>query len=223
MKKVLLAQDLQEYFQQGNSFIEREDIVVFSAATNDDILQIHRWEAVDLIISRLDLPGMSMEELFAFIKQSGELNTVGAFIICRNTPDNRDRCKQCGVNAIFSLPDEAKRLNAHVQHFLNIAPRTGRRAALTLDIQGMYRDRELPFRTKNISSRGMLISSDEPLLKGDGISFSFSLPDNTPVSGFGRIMRDAQAASAADSYHYGVKFTVIEPSVRDAIESVVNA
>ena len=221
MRKALIAQDLQDILKKDNTFLDREDIAVFTAASNDEVLQIHRWEAVDLIILHLDMPGMDLVELLHAIRSSVELQTVNTILVSDDSPGMRSRCKQYAVGAVFHLPADAGRLRLRVQHFLNVTPRASRRAPLSLDIEGMYRDKPLPLRTLDISSRGMLITSEAPLLTGDGIYFSFYLPDNTHVNGYGKIARDGR--HGVESYSYGIKFTVIEPNIRAAIESALNA
>jgi hypothetical protein len=67
----------------------------------------------------------------------------------------------------------------------------------------------------------MLIRAEEPLVKGDGIFFSFFLPDGAHVSGYGEITRVEHKSTSPDAFLYGVKFTNIAPSVRSAIEAVV--
>ncbi|HTG01701.1 MAG TPA: PilZ domain-containing protein [Nitrospirota bacterium] len=215
---MLIAQELQETFRKDNTFLDREDIAVFTAASTDDALQIHRWEAVDLIILHLDMPGTDLAVLLHTIMNSVELQTVNTILVGDDSPNMRARCEQYPVDAIFALPTDMARLRQRVQHFLNVTPRASRRASVAIDFEGTYRDRPLLFRTQDISSRGMLIRSDTPLLAGDGISFSFILPDNTPVNGYGKIARDAR--HAPDFYSYGVKFTIIEPHIRAAIEAL---
>jgi CheY-like chemotaxis protein len=221
MRKVLLTQDLQDTFKKENTFLDRDDIAVFMAATTDEVLQIHRWEAVDLIILRLGMPGMDLGELLRTIRSSVDHRTINTILVSADAPGMRSRCRRYNVDAAFHLPADTTRLRVRVQHFLNVMPRACRRTALAVDIEGRYRDKHLPLRSLDISSRGMLIRSEAPLLRGDGIYFSFSLPDNTRVNGYGRIARDGRHAT--DAYSYGIKFTVIEPNIRSALDFALDA
>ncbi len=221
MKKILAAKELKHLLMEKNSFLERADITLYTAATNDDVLRTHRKENVDLIITQLDMPGIKTEELFTIIRESEELREVSTIIVCRDTLAHRERCKQCNANAVFTIPVDADLLHIKVQQFLNVAPRKSYRAPLAVAIQGGFRDRPLPFRTENISSRGMLFRSGEPLAKGDGIFFSFFLPDGTHVSGYGEIARVDKPAAEPEAFLYGIKFTNIDPGVQMAIEAIV--
>jgi CheY-like chemotaxis protein len=221
MKKILVAEDLNSLLKDKSSFLDRAGIKVFFASTNAEILKVHREEEVDLIITHLDLPGIRTEDLFNVIRQREELRHVSVIVICEDSLANRERCKRCGANAVFTLPVDIALLHIKAQQFLNVAPRRSYRAALAVAIQGKFQNRPLPFRTENISSSGMLIKAKEPLAKGDGIFFSFFLPDGTHVSGYGEIARVAQLATALDASFYGIRFTTIDPDVQTAIESVV--
>ena len=221
MKRVLLANDLKDLFTGKSNFLDREDIAVFLAATNDEMLKIHREEKADVIVTQLDMPGIKTEDLFSIIRGSKEVRDVSTIIISRDTLDHRERCKQCGANAVFTMPVDVPLLHVKVQEFLNIAPRKFYRAALAVGIQGKFKNEPLQFKTENISASGMLIKAEEPLSKGDGIFFSFFLPDGTHVSGYGEIARAVQLSTILDTFFYGIKFTNLDPDAKSAIEDVV--
>src|SRR5512147_528266 len=104
MKKILLADGLRDLFAESGGFLYRADIVLFTAATNDEALMIHERERVDLIVTRLDLPGTATEGFFSAIRADEELRRVSTIIICKDTLAQRERCKQCRANAVFTMP-----------------------------------------------------------------------------------------------------------------------
>jgi response regulator RpfG family c-di-GMP phosphodiesterase len=221
MKRVLIANDIRDLFTGNNSFLDREDIAVFVAATNDDILKIHREERVDVIITQLDMPGIKTEDLFNIIRGSKEVRSVSTIILCKDTLAHRERCKQCTPNVVFTIPVDTALLHMKVQELLNVAPRKFYRAALAVGIQGKFKNQPLQFRTENISASGMLIKAEEPLAKGDGIFFSFFLPDGTHVSGYGEIARAVQLSTILNTFFYGIKFTNLDEDTKSAIETTV--
>jgi len=221
MKKVLIAQDIYSLLDREETFLDRSDIKVFVALTNDELLNVHRAEQADLIITQLDMPGMKSEELYGIIRKSRELREVSIIIVCQDTLAHRERCRKCKANAVLTLPLDGELLSLKVQQFLSVAPRMMYRAALAVAIEGKFKNRPLPFWTENLSANGMLIRAQEPLAKGDGIFFSFFLPDGTHVSGYGEIVRAVQLVNEPDSFQFGITFTSIEPEVKAAIEKVV--
>ena len=222
MKKVLLANDLKGLLIEKNSFLDRSDVKVLTTTSNAELLKIHRQEEVDLIVTQLDAPGIKSELIFDAIRNNEELRQVSTILICKDTLTHRERCKQCRPNVVFTLPVDTALLYSKMQQLLNVAPRKFYRSALAVAIQGKFKDRPLPFFTENISSSGMLIRSDEPLSKGDGIFFSFFLPNGTHIAGYGEITRVIPPETSHDVLLYGIKFTNIDPGVQSAIEAVIN-
>ncbi|HEX9020237.1 MAG TPA: hypothetical protein VF903_03145, partial [Nitrospirota bacterium] len=64
-KKILVSDSVMAIIDPEKSFLKRGNIMLFTAATNDDVLAIHRAEKVDLIVALLDMPGMKSERLYA--------------------------------------------------------------------------------------------------------------------------------------------------------------
>ena len=221
MKKVLLTEDLKSLLLKKSSFLDRADIKVFTAATNGELLKNHREVKADLIVTELDLPGVRSEEIFSLIRKSSELRQVSVIIVCTDTLANRERCKLCGANEVFPLPVDTTELHLKMQQLLNIAPRMFYRVGLAVAIQGRFKDRPLPFWTENISTTGILIRAEEPLSRGDGIFFSFFLPDGTHASGYGEIARVSSLTLGRGSFLYGIKFTNVAPDVTAAIEAAI--
>jgi CheY-like chemotaxis protein len=220
MKKVLLAGGLKDLFAGRDGFLGRADIAVHTAYTFGQMLKIHRKEGADVIITELTMPDMKAEEFFETLRESEELRRVSSIIIAEDTLDHREQAKRCRANAVFTLPVDPVLFYSKVQQFLNIAPRKSYRTTLAVAIQGSFKDKPRPFYTENISARGMLIRSEEPLAKGDGIFFSFFLTDGTHVSGYGEIIRIGRTPGAL--YQYGIRFTNIDPSVSAAIQAAVD-
>jgi len=221
MHCIVIAEDLKYLFAEKKTFLDRTDITVFTAATNDEVLKIHQEHKADLIITQLDMPGIRSEEIFNAIRKSEELRRVSTIIVCRDTLAQRERSRQCSANAVFPMPVDPTLLHIKAQQFLHVAPRIAYRAALAVAIQGRFKNRPLPFWTEDISASGMLIRAEEPLVVGDGIFFSFFLPDGTHVSGYGEIARAVPLAKVLDVFHYGIRFTDVDPSVKSLIEATV--
>jgi DNA-binding response OmpR family regulator len=223
MKKILMTEELKRLYihTETRGFVDRANIKLFTAATNDEMLKIHIEEKVDLIVTQLDLPGVRSEELFDIIRQSKDLQGVSTIIICEDTPRNRQRCGQCGANAVFTPPIDRGLFLAKIQELLEVAPRRSYRVALSVSVEGTLKNVPLLFRMENISASGMLIRADDSLSQDDPIFFSFFLPDETHVRAHGKIERVVKREADPDSSLYGVKFTDIDPDDKFAIEKFV--
>ena len=223
MKKVLIAIDLITLYVKKEGFLDRADIKVLTAASNDAFLKIHGQEKVDLIVTRLDMPGsITSEKLFETIRKSEELRKVSLIIICGDTPDHRDRCKKCSANAAFIKPVDVEQLHDRMCQLLNVAPRQSYREILHIvDIEGKFGDRAFFGHGENISSNGMLIKTEDIFSSGDQIYFSFFLPGGMRVKVRGEIVRLIKQAPALHACRYGIRFTDITPENRSAIELYV--
>jgi CheY-like chemotaxis protein len=222
MKKILIANDLKKLLMtRSSSYLTNVGIRIFTAVTNDELLSLHRAEKSKLIITHLDMPGIKNVDLFRIIRNNKDLRDVSVIMICKGNLMNRELCRQCGANAIITVPVDTDLLHTKVRQFLNVAPRKIYKAALAVAIEGKFKNRPLPFWTENISVSGMLIKTEEPLSRDEGVFFSFYLPDGAHVSGYGEITRVIQLEDEPGVFLYGVKFTSIEPEVASAIKAAM--
>lgn len=223
MKKALMSAGLINFYIQENSFLDREDIKIFTAGTTDAMLKLHREEKVDLIVATLNMPGgIDTENLFDTIRRNEELQKVSTIIIGEDTPVNRERCKQCGANAVFTAPVDGVLLHDKMRQLLNIAPRQSYRAMLQIaGVEGNVGDKAFLCRAENISASGMLITTQEVLAAGDLVSLSLFLPDGACVDAQGEVVRTARQAAAPHVFRYGLRFTDISPEAESSIDDFV--
>jgi response regulator RpfG family c-di-GMP phosphodiesterase len=222
MKKVLIASDLKDQYIKSGSFLNRADIVILSAATNDEMLKIHSAEKADLILTKVDMPGISSEELFESLRRRKDLRDVSIIIICEDTPTHRSRAVQCGANAVLIQPVDAARLHMKAQEFLNVAPRQSYRVTLKVSVEGKFKNKPFLYRTDNISATGMLILAEiktgEMLVQGDLLSFSFYLPDGRQINAHGTVERIIPQTIVSNVFLYGIRFTDLTPDSKSALE-----
>ncbi len=225
MKKILLTDDIKDFCIEQSSFLTRSGITVFTASSNDDILSIHTREKLDLIVSKLDMPGLSSEELFHSIKQRRDLQKVSTILLCKDTPMHRARCNECRASAVLSLPVDFEQLQATMQHLLNIAPRQSYRAALKVTVEGKFKNKPFLYRMDNISTTGMLITAEvkpeERLAQGDQLALSFCLPEGTHIYARGKVERIIPQSLAANVCLYGLKFDELASSVQSEIAAFI--
>ena len=221
MQKVLLANDLKPMLMEEDSFLKRGDIAVFFASSNDEMLSLHIEKKMDLIVTKLDMPGHRSEEVFDIIRQSKQLRDVLTILLCEDTVAGLERCKRCGPSAVLALSAAPVQIAEKVRQFLNVAPRRSYRVILNVVVEGKFRNRPFLCRMENISSSGMLIRTDLDLVTKDAISCSFHLPDGTRVAASGEVVRTVQPSEGALEKLYGVKYTTIEPGAQTAIDAYV--
>jgi CheY-like chemotaxis protein len=221
MKKILIARDLHGLLEKNETFVNRTDLRVFVAATNDEALKIHRAERVNLIITQLDLPGMTGDQLCAMIRKDEELRAVSMIMVCTDTPDAIARSAQCRANAVLLHPVHPFVLMVKAQQLLDIAVREMLRVLLSASVDGRVDDEPFYGRVKNISATGMLIECDTPLAEGARLNCTFYLPNAKKVEVSGKIIRSLEQSLGHKDHQYGLMFTELTAEAKRLLTAYV--
>jgi CheY-like chemotaxis protein len=221
MQKVLIANELEPLLVGTEPYLERSDIAIFFAATNAEVLKLHLEERMNLIISKLDMPGHRSEEIFDIIRNSNDLRRVSLVMVCNDDMVHRERARRCGANVVLTMPVDPLLLSTKVRQLLEVAPRQSYRVVLNVSVDGKFKNRPFLCRTENVSASGMCIRTGLDLATGEFISCSFYLPGGARVAAGGEIVRVIDRAKGQDERGYGIKFTEISPDVKAAIQAFV--
>ncbi|MDH5202389.1 MAG: PilZ domain-containing protein [Nitrospirota bacterium] len=221
MKKVIIAEDIYANLEREQSFLNRSVIKIFTAATNEKTLALHRAEKADLIIAKLDTPEMSGEILSSLIRDDNELCKVSLIIIGSHTESDFERCLQCKANAFISSPVNNAVLLQESYQLLHIAQRRSYRVPVSMTIHGASKKKPFTGYIENISISGMLFRLDAILYESDTIKCSFSLPDSTHITTNAEIVRVLEKETKHDTNRYGVKFIDLSTHFTSAIEAFV--
>jgi CheY-like chemotaxis protein len=222
MKKLLIARDLKFELMKGMNFLQRAEIAVVTAATNEEILKEHVTENADLIITKLDMPGLTSESLVRTVRLGRSMREVSILLVCEDTAVERERCSACGVNAVITRPADPALFARKVLELLDVPPRRSYRVVLNAVVDGKHNNRPFLCGSLNVSTHGMLIRSAQNLSTGDHISLSFYLPDDTLISVNGEIVRAVKETSGPDDNQYGIRFVSPEPGVKAALEAFID-
>ncbi len=221
MKKILVADVLKPLVEKEPGLLNRSDVKLLFAATNEELLAVHRAERTDLIISRPDLPGMGADRLFTSIRNDRDLRAVSLIMVCSDKAEDRERADQCCPNAVLTMPVNSGLLQEKAQRLLNIPGRESYRVLLSVNIEGSSREASFFCRSENISATGLLLETDRSLEEGDRLKCSFFLPDSRQIIVAGEIVRKIESPGKSDLKRYGVKFGKLAPDARSAIEVFV--
>jgi CheY-like chemotaxis protein len=221
MKKILVADALKPLMEKEPGLLNRADVKLFFAATNDELLAVHRAERADLIISRPDLPGMGADRLFTSIRNDLDLRAVSLIMVCADEAADRERAEQCRPNAVLTLPVNSALLLEKAQRLLKIPGRESYRVLLSINMEGSSREASFFCRSENISTTGLLLETDRSLAEGDKLKCSFFLPDSRQIIVAGEIVRKIEAPEKSGLKRYGVKFGKLNPDAKSAIEAFV--
>jgi CheY-like chemotaxis protein len=221
MKKILVAEPLRSYIEKEKSFLKREDIIVYRAATTDEILKIHRSEKANLIISQVGMPGMSAEQLCAQIRNDEALRQVSLLMISPDTSSDRERASRCKPNAIMTLPINTAQLLERVRLLLDIPWRGSFRVLLSVAVEGDDKGNAFFCGSENISSSGLLIETDRVISKNDRVTCKFFLPGSEQIVVRGEVVRIMKRDSEKSANQYGIRFLEIDQKSQTSIASFV--
>jgi DNA-binding response OmpR family regulator len=221
MKKVLIAHDIHDLLEQNYAFLNRADVKVFVAATNDHALKIHLEERANLIITQLDMPGMPSGQFCSLIREDANLRSTSMIMVCENTPEAIEQSKQCRANAVLPRPVNPTSLMEQAQQLLDIAARETLRVLLSARVESHVGDVSFFCRSRNISATGMLIETDTPLAKDDRLSCLFYLPNAKKIQASGKVVRAIQQAPGDEDYQYGLMFTDMTPEDKQVLSDFV--
>ena len=221
MKKVIIAEDIQAILEKEDCFLNRSDVRIYTAATNEQALALHRAERANLIIAQLDTPVMSGEVLSSIIRDDDELCKASLIIVCSDAESDLKRCLQCRANAFITSPVNNAILLQEVHQLLHIGNRKSCRVPVSIKIHG--RSSEIPFTgyAENLSVSGMLLHSDTLLYEGDAITCAFYLPDSTHITTNAEVIRTLEKETEHDTNGYGIKFIDLSTDLSSAIEGFV--
>jgi response regulator RpfG family c-di-GMP phosphodiesterase len=221
MKKVIIADPVLQSLTGDKGILQRADIRLLAARTNDEILSLHRSEKANLIISQLDMPGMLTENLLAEVRKDKDMQKVSLIMFTAGRAGDKSRAQRCNANEIMTFPIDKTSLFEKTQRLLNIPWRESYRVLLSVSIEGKDREKGFFCKSENISATGMLLETDRSLAEGDRLTCAFFLPDSKQITATGNIVRRIGRADQSGSRKYGVKFEQISPDARHAIESFV--
>lgn len=221
MKKALLINPDGDSLAWYKDILDRDDLRIFTAATAEEGLRIHREEKVNLLITELDLPDMGGDELCARIRRNSALMKVSVIIVCRDMPAEIRRADTCGANARLLKPVTPEQLDDRLGKLLAVPPRQDCRVLVRTQVYGERGATTLFCTSRNISVAGLLLECDDFLAVGDRISCMFFLPGQKQISAVGEVTRAARTSRIM--HQYGVRFVSIYPHVRKEIEEFVTA
>jgi len=221
MVKVLVAKNIHTQLQQGSSFLDRAGVKVFPAGSNEELLQIHHRERVDLIITELDMPGMSSEDLFSLIREDKELRFVPVIMVCENNPVQIETCARCGVSDVLPRPVDQALLLERAQQFLALFARDTARVPLNAAVYAAHGNQLVKCRSREIGVSGMMIETEKELKRGDRLVLSFALPGSERVRVEAEIVSAPEKPSGARN-RYGLCFTGLAPDTKQALQTFVD-
>ncbi|MGD0886393.1 MAG: response regulator [Thermodesulfovibrionales bacterium] len=221
MKNVIVINSLEKFLLEGRTSLAKSNVRIYTAASAEEILSIHRKEKGALLIVDLHMEGMAGDKLCAAIRAGKEeaQKAVGIIITCRENKSEIKRCQACGANAVITKPVKSEDLLSKVKDLLNISERGNLRGLVKVTVEGRSRDDFFFAISQNVSATGILLQTEKVFSQGDKLTCSFVMQRKITVSG--EVVRVERKAS--DLYQYGVRFLDLDAPLITQIEEFVKS
>jgi len=220
MKKLLIVGNIQRFMATGKNILNRADIKIFTATSGEEALDIHKTERVDLIITELDIPGISGDKLCSVIRKDEELKHVSIIIVCTAAAADIARVSGCKANSFMTKPIEPEQLIATVAQLVNIPERQSYRVLLKVSVNGGSVNGSSFCYSRDISATGILLQTEKTLALGDIVSCDFFLPDSSRIFTNVEIMR--VTGNHDKTFLYGARYVDLGPEHKSAIQAFIN-
>lgn len=191
-RKVIILGGETVGLQRVVPILRRADVTVEFWDDVPVALSVLQEQAVDLVIARVPLPGVSVEELVVALRGPTAASNSGSLLLLAEADAAPEIAPFLGrgVNRVVSLDAPSDRLLLAVADLLAVTPRLDLRVLvqLSLSIQGIA-DRALTM-TRNLSASGMLIRGGREFPPGSRVRFEITLDnDPVPVRGEAEVVR----------------------------------
>jgi DNA-binding response OmpR family regulator len=97
MYSIIILQEFRSALMR-DTFLNRNNIVIRAAGSNDELLQLHCTDPAGLIVTRIDAQGMSGEQLCMSIREDKALRNVSVIMVCPDTGEGRAAAERCRAN-----------------------------------------------------------------------------------------------------------------------------
>ena len=179
-------------FVQVAPWLDRNEFEVDRFPRVDGALDIVSRHLIDALLVRYELPGDDLESFLAAVRDRA-CPCRRSPLLLLTRPRNlaaANRHIGRGANRVMPLNGDHQTIQATLSSLLSVAPRKACRFIAQLETRiGRHRDWIL-CRTRNGSSSGVLVETDQRFPTGSRVDFEFTLPAiEKPVAGRGEIAR----------------------------------
>jgi uncharacterized protein (TIGR02266 family) len=175
-QKILLVDDTELFLHLERTFLNREDVEIFTASNGSQALELARLHCPDLVFLDLNMPGMDGDECCRTIKDDPKLKQIAIVMVTtEGRSQDFERCQAAGCDGILLKPIRRSELVMTAQKFLQ-TPIQNKRYRAKIQVQyGKNIEKTLTEFSINISSGGLFLCTKNPLEIGETLFISFLL------------------------------------------------
>jgi PilZ domain len=224
MPRVLIMASPELVSELSSTILWRSDVDRVFAAADSSLDRIHAGQP-DLVI----LAGEETAAVLALIgriRGDGRTRGVSVGVVRHSvTLDEETQLRRAGANVVFGGQVVPYLWDAWIEELLHVPRRREARVPVSIAVWSHTAPGSDPGRglSLNISVKGMLLETKEPLDIGSKLDLTFTLPGSAgPVRAVGQVVREDPASDSGPS-RLGIEFLILRDGARDRIRSYVEA
>jgi hypothetical protein len=223
MPRVLIMASPELVSELSSTILWRADVErVF--ATGDDGLGRIEATRPDLVIVAGEDTAASLD-LLGRIRGEPRTRGVSVGVVRKSvTLDEETQLRRAGANVIFGGQVVPYLWDAWIEELLHVPRRREARVPVSIAVWSHTAPGSDPGRgtSLNVSVKGMLLETTEPLDVGSKLDLTFTLPGGGAVRAVGQVVREESAPDGSPP-RLGVEFLILRDGARERIRSFVEA
>jgi hypothetical protein len=224
MPRVLIMASPEMVSELGSTILWRSDVDRVFAAPDLGLDGIHTHHP-DLVILAGDDTAAALRSL-GRIRADGRTRGVSVGVVRRSvTLDEETQLRKAGANVVFGGQVVPYLWDAWIEELLHVPRRREARVSVSIAVWSHTAPGSDPGRgtSVNISVKGMLLETVEPLDIGSKLDLTFTLPGTSgPVRAVGQVVRE-DALKDGGPPRLGIEFLILRDGARDRIRTYVEA
>jgi len=218
MKKVLLTSKSKAFLERNSSLLVRRGFKLYAVTNGAEAIILHKEKQFDLILADYKLGDMFGYTLCSRISAFEHGRKIPLIVISQNISAEVEKAAECGACAVLLKPVDPKKLLETITAFIDMQMFRSKRIVFNADVLCRKSDLEFSCLSRDISSTGILLESDQ-LSLGSRVSCQFELADSKHIEAEGEVVRSITTGEGKKLY--GVNFTDISISYLRVILSFI--
>lgn len=219
-KKILIVDDAELFLKIEESFLNRENVKIYTASSGIQALQRAVEYEPDLILLDLNMPDLQGDEICAKLKSQEKFRNVPILIV---TSEEREHAFQSSIKAgcdgFIMKPIEKNIFLSKIREHLAIADRKYPRILTNFLCTFTIADIGGAGAVNNLSEGGAHIQTSVSLAIGASGDLRFTLPNRGEPISCNAVIR--WKVDSGDTNKYGLEFLSLSEHDRSAIKRLV--
>ncbi len=191
MSKILLVDDVDLFLELERSYLEGCGYNLVTASSGEETLQRLTKIAPDVLLLDYYMPGINGDEVCRLIRKDPNWKKLPILMVtAAGKPEEVQSCLDAGCDDYITKPVNKQELRDKVKRLLGtVQRRSAERVAVKLPIQLQEGGRLHVVTSKDISSSGICLKSENPIEENSTVEMKLEGSDGELLSLYGKVKR----------------------------------